>query len=150
MKFCEWLHFLTLKYHIYLPNLSTPKIYMFKTKFNVSVSLDVHMCAPLQSHIWLFWDPMDSSQDPLSTEFSSQEYWSGLPFPPPGDHPDPEMEPVSPALQANSLPLSHLGSPCLYESSYSDASILVAWLVWSSSHQYRNWGLQPWTSVQFC
>ena len=40
-----------------------------------------------------------------------QEYRSGLPFPPPGDLPDPGTEPASPALQADSLPLSHLGGP---------------------------------------
>ena len=43
--------------------------------------------------------------------FSRQEYWSGLPFPPPEDLPDPGIEPTSPALQADSLPLSHWGSP---------------------------------------
>ena len=46
--------------------------------------------------------------------FSRQEYWSGLTFPPPGDLPDPGIEPTSPvarALQADSLPLSHWGSP---------------------------------------
>ena len=37
-------------------------------------------------------------------EFSRQEYWSGLPFPSPGDLPDPGIEPGSPALQADSLP----------------------------------------------
>ena len=37
-------------------------------------------------------------QAPLSLGFSRQEYWSGLPFPPPGDLPYPEIEPVSPAL----------------------------------------------------
>ena len=36
-------------------------------------------------------------------EFSRQEYWSGLPFPSPGDFPDPEIQPGSPALQADSL-----------------------------------------------
>ena len=44
--------------------------------------------------------------------FSRQEYWSGLPFPPPGDLPDPGIKlvcPVSPALQADSLMLSHWG-----------------------------------------
>ena len=41
---------------------------------------------------------------PLSMEFSRQEYWSGLPFPSPGDLPDPGIEPESPALQADSLP----------------------------------------------
>ena len=37
-------------------------------------------------------------QDPLSMGFSRQEYWSGLPFPPPVDLPDPEIKPSSPAL----------------------------------------------------
>ena len=36
--------------------------------------------------------------------FSKQEYWSGLPFPSPGDLPDPGIEPSSPALQADALP----------------------------------------------
>ena len=36
-------------------------------------------------------------------EFPRQEYWSGLPFPSPRDHPDPGIEPGSPALQADSL-----------------------------------------------
>ena len=35
-------------------------------------------------------------QAPLSLEFSRQEYWSGLPFPPPGDFPGPKIEPESP------------------------------------------------------
>ena len=43
-------------------------------------------------------------QAPLSMGFSRQEYWSGLPFPPPRDLPDPGIKPRSPALQANSLP----------------------------------------------
>ena len=44
-------------------------------------------------------------------EFSTQEYWSGLPFPSPGDLPNLGVEPKFPALQADSLPLSHWGSP---------------------------------------
>ena len=43
--------------------------------------------------------------------FPRQEYWSGLPFPSPGDLANPGTEPTSPALQADSLPLSHQGSP---------------------------------------
>ena len=43
--------------------------------------------------------------------FSRQEYWSGSPFPPPEDLPDPGIELVSPALQEDSLPLSHGGNP---------------------------------------
>ena len=50
-------------------------------------------------------------QAPLSMEFSRQEYWSGLPFTSLGDIPDPEMEPGSPALQADSLPSEPLGKP---------------------------------------
>ena len=42
-------------------------------------------------------------QAPLSMGFSRQEYWSGLPFPSPGDLPNPGIEPGSLALQANSL-----------------------------------------------
>ena len=42
-------------------------------------------------------------QAPLSMEFSRQEYWSGLPFPPPEHLPNPGTEPRSPALQADSL-----------------------------------------------
>ena len=53
-------------------------------------------------------------QAPQSVRFSRQEYWSGLPFPSPGDLPDPGIEPKSPmgpVLQADSLPLSDEGSP---------------------------------------
>ena len=50
-------------------------------------------------------------QAPLSMGFPKQEYWSGLPFSPPGDLPDPGIEPRSPALQEDSFPLNHLGSP---------------------------------------
>ena len=48
-------------------------------------------------------------QAPLSMEFSRQEYWSGLPFPTPGDLPDPGIKPRSLALQADSLPLEPSG-----------------------------------------
>ena len=42
-------------------------------------------------------------EDPLSVEFSKQEYWNGLPCSSPGDLPDPEIKPMSPTLQADSL-----------------------------------------------
>ena len=47
----------------------------------------------------------------LSTGFSRQEYWSGLPFPSPGDLPDPEIKPRSPVLQEDSLPTEIPGKP---------------------------------------
>ena len=49
-------------------------------------------------------------QAPLFLGFPREEYWSGLPFSPSGDLPDPGIKPESPALQANSLPLSNQGS----------------------------------------
>ena len=60
--------------------------------------------------------------------FSRQEKWSGLPFPPLGDLPDPGIEPVppvSPILQADSLPLSHQGSPYIYIYYYIICSVFV-------------------------
>ena len=50
-------------------------------------------------------------QDPQSMEFSRQEYWSGLPFPSPGDLPNPGIEPGSPALQADALQSEPPGKP---------------------------------------
>ena len=50
-------------------------------------------------------------QSPQSVEFSRQDYWSGLPFPSPGDLPDSGIEPRSPSLQADSLPSEPPGKP---------------------------------------
>ena len=50
-------------------------------------------------------------QAPLSMGFPRQEYWSGLPFPPLGDLPDPGIEPAAPVWQVDSLPLNHQGAP---------------------------------------
>ena len=53
-------------------------------------------------------------QAPLYMEFSRLEYWSGLPFPTPGDLPDPEIEPGSPALQTDALPSEPPGFSILF------------------------------------
>ena len=56
------------------------------------------VCAQLLSRVWSFATPWTvARQAPLSMGFPRQEYWSGLPFPPPGDLPDPGIEPASPA-----------------------------------------------------
>ena len=52
-------------------------------------------------------------QGPPSMEFSRQEYWSGLPFPSPGDLPNPGTEPGSPALRADALPSEPPGNPLI-------------------------------------
>ena len=63
------------------------------------------MWASCFGHIRLLVTPGTvACQAPLSMAFSRQEYWSELPFPFSGDLPDPGIEPVFPALQANSLP----------------------------------------------
>ena len=61
-------------------------------------------------------DPMAYQVSP-SIGFSRQEYWSGLPFPSPGDLPDPGIEPRSSALQADTLPSELPGKP-------------NGWLIW--------------------
>ena len=83
----------------------------------VCVCLCVCVCVHALSchYSWLYVTPWTvAHQAPLSMGFSRQEYWSGLPCPPPGDLPHPGIKPTSLCLlhwQAGSLP-SPLGSPC--------------------------------------
>ena len=78
-------------YHILRANL------VFKVKVMKVLVTQAHLnlCDP--------WTAV-ACQAPLSMEFSRQEYWTGLPFPSPGDLPNPGVELGSPALQALSLP----------------------------------------------
>ena len=81
-------------------------------KDNRIVVSSVCMCSVVQWYSTLC-NPMDvACQVPLSMGFPRHEYWSGLPFPPPGDRLDPWIKPVSPkspALQVDFLTLSHHG-----------------------------------------
>ena len=82
---------------------------MIKHSYNLSISpkyrLNSKLCAYLLSHVRLLATPWTvARQVPLSMGFSRQKYWNGLPFPPPGDLPDPGIKPRSPASQADSLP----------------------------------------------
>ena len=81
--------------------------------FCLGVLVEVSLCVLSRfSHVRLFmtlW--MVASQIPLSMEFSRQEYWSGLLFPPPGDLPNSRIKPTSPALQVDYLLLIHQESP---------------------------------------
>ena len=78
---------------------------------NDYVKVRVTSCVSVLSHVRLFVTPWTvACQTPLSILYSRQEYWSGLPYLPPGDLPKPGIEilcPVSPALQADSLPLRY-------------------------------------------
>ena len=67
------------------------------------------------SHVRLFATPWTVAyQAPPSIGFSRQEYWSGLPFPSPGDLPDPGIKPRSPTFQADALTSEPRASVYMY------------------------------------
>ena len=89
-----------------IPKNSSSHTESIHTKGN---SWELEKCS--LSHVRLFAIPWTvARQVSLSMGFSRQEYWSGLPFPSPGDLSDPGIQLVPPALQADSLPLNHQGS----------------------------------------
>ena len=115
------------------------------------------MCVQSFSHVQLFLTPWTVvCQAPLSTGSARQEYWSGLPYPIPGDIPDPRMKPTSPASsdwQVDSLPLHHLGNPgWWYTSPFIWAPYRHIWLArWCSGKEsayqfkrHRRCGFNPW------
>ena len=73
------------------------------------------VCLCMLSHVWLFVTPwIVAHQAPLSMEFFKQEYWSSLPFSPPGNLPDPGVKPfslASPALAWGFLTTEPPGKP---------------------------------------
>ena len=72
----------------------------------------VMVMVKLLSRVRLFATPWTAAyQAPPSMGFSRQEYWSGLPFPSPGDLPNPGIEPGSPALEADTLTSEPPGKP---------------------------------------
>ena len=92
------------------------------------------------SCVWLFatlWTV--AHQASPSMGFSRQECWSELPFPPPGDFPNPGTEPMSPvalALQVDSLLLSHQGSPYMTFSSVQFSCSVVSYSLQSHGLQH--------------
>ena len=70
----------------------------------------MYVCARVVSRVQLFAIPW-THQAPLSMEFSKEEYWSGLPFPTPGDLPNPGIEPASPALAGGFFTTEPPGKP---------------------------------------
>ena len=83
---------------------------------SLPAELPVKPCLKVKSlsRVPLFVTPWTVAyQAPLSMGFSRQEYWSGLPFPFPGDLSDPGIEPSFPTLQADALPSESPGKPRL-------------------------------------
>ena len=89
-------------------------MHAFYSGLQAPFAVKTSMCLYVLSCVWLFVTPWTvAHQAPLSMGFSRQEYWNGLPFPTPGDLPDPGVKPTfpaAPALQLDSLPLSHQAS----------------------------------------
>ena len=102
-----------------------------KIKFSINF---IELCV-LATQLWLtLCHPMDCSPPGSSVhEFSRQEHWSGLPFLSPGDLSNPGTEPVSPALQANSLPSEPPRKPIFFCSTKQLLGIFFSsWVVISS------------------
>ena len=110
----QGVYFLLLSVYLYIPKCEVHQ----KDQVNVSTPFNMQfvkvsdVCA--LSHVQLFATPWTvTHQALLAMGFPRQEHWSGLPLPPPGDFPNPSFEPTSPALQVDSLPLSHQKSPVI-------------------------------------
>ena len=76
-------------------------------------------------------------QDPPSMGFSRQECWSGLPFPSPGDLPNPGIEPGYPALQADVLPSEPPGKPCYKRSQGNALYVNTLYISHSAEHSWE-------------
>ena len=88
-----------IQLHVYILSLFSIVSYLAAWSRSVCPTLQLHGLSPIRV------------LRRQSMEFFRQEYWSGLPFPSPGDLPDPGIEPGSPALHADSLPSEPQGSP---------------------------------------
>ena len=82
------------------------------TQFNSQLPT-VLCCAQSLGHVQLFATPCDPHGSSVHWHSSRQEYWSGLPCPPPGDLPNPRIKPRSPTLRVDSLPSELPGKPQL-------------------------------------
>ena len=102
-----------LKNAIKKKGLERPKQEDQDTKRRIFLLFPPNACMHVQSlsHVRLFVTPWTiACKAPLTMGFSRQEYWSGLPCPPPGDLPDPGIKPPSPALKVDLSSLSPQGS----------------------------------------
>ena len=101
-----------------------------KRNYKIKTFLPIVQKVKLLGHVRLFATPWTVAyQAPPSMGFSRQECWSELPFPPPGDLPDPRIEPGSPALQADALRLNHQGSPSILMEIYFEALLTISVLL---------------------
>ena len=96
-------------------------------------------------------------QSPMSTGLSWQEYWSGLPFPPPGDLPDPGIEPASPVLAGRFFTTEPPGKPkhsdtplyALFKAVSSNKFLNMCWRVWRFLRLLLDIGKISWMILWF-
>ena len=102
---------LLLKLNIYLPS-NSPDLNPPCTTFFTTLATNQKVKVKSLSHVQLLATPWTVAyQAPPSMGFSRQEYWNGLPFPSPGDLPNPGIKPWSPSFQADALPSEPSGKP---------------------------------------
>ena len=118
LVYIGWINEKVLSYstgnYIQYPVINTMEKNM-KIIYLINNDINYYAVTCCFSRVQLYVTPWSvAHQAPLSMGFSRHKYWNGLPCPPPGDLPNPGIEPaspVAPALQANPLSLSHQGSP---------------------------------------
>ena len=116
----------------------TVKLVKYNNKFKMSC-----VCAQLCP---ILCDPMDCScQVSLSMGFPRQECWRGLPFPSPGDLPDPGIEPEIPALQADPLPSEPAVKP--YKRTRKSSSLILLHVAVQFSKQRVHALFELWVSL---
>ena len=97
-----------------MSSLEAKKVFFFAS-MELALDIGKYKCVCMLSHVRLFVSPQTvTCQAPLPTDFPRQEYWSGLPFSPPGDLPNPGTEstsPASPALAGGFFTTVPLGKP---------------------------------------
>ena len=109
----------------------------------------LYMLCLLLSYVQL-WNPLDGSTPGSSWGFSRQEYWSGLPCPPPGDLPNPKIKPRSPVLKMDSLLSEPPGKPYssnekqFLEREWGGNFLVVQWLGLRYFHCWGS-GFNPWS-----
>ena len=102
------------------------------------------VCACVLSRVQLFATPWTAAcQAPLPIALSRQEYWSGLPFPTPGDLPDPGIEPASPRLAGRFFTAEPLWKP-------QQGLYAASQLTCNYSHFCESLGRHCWDRVSLC
>ena len=115
----------------------------------------IHVFAWVLSHVWLSTPWAVAHQAPLSMGFLRQEYWSGLPFLPPGDLPYAVVKPMSPALAGGFFTTEPPGKP-MHLSCHCCQLLNGVWLFatpWTAAHQASlsftiSWTLWKLTSIE--